>query len=568
MRKVKYIILVLLVLITTDVYAASASISTSKSSVYVGDTFTVNAVVRSAASWNVHVTPSGPVSGCTIHAADSSSMAINVDNTFSATCTATGAGTITLTLSGDASDESDDRATPVSGSTSVRVTTRPAPSSNTNTNTNTNTNSNTSYRPSTNTYTPSNNITNNTSPLDPGDNKSTNTKLKSITIDNQKVEKIDENNYKVTVNNNIETIVIKAEAEDSKSTIEGAGKKELNVGENAIQIIVTSESGAQNVYNLIVTRKDAFYIEDLNSLLSDTTISAKSLVIKKDTKLSLEDLNSIADSGKLVYLNYIDEAKKPIYTWILDGTSITYAKEFLTTVEYGSANNKNVLKAANYASGINILFGKNIPENARFKIYLKDAFSKGEKPNLYFYNESTKKMQLIDSDIDTEEDYIEIDNPKTGYYFISLSKINNVEAKQVVEKVDYYLISTVILLVILASFVVFHFVRESKKSRKIKELEEEIDELEEEITPEAKEEQFEAVSAPETQLDTLAQETEEPQIEVADPQDEITINKDENISDVTNEEFNTMFENNIDNNTAQDEMPALNIDEVKPANKE
>ena len=28
------------------------------------------------------------------------------------------------------------------------------------------------------------------------------------------------------------------------------------------------------------------------------------------------------------------------------------------------------------------------------------------------------------------------------------------------------------------------------------------------------------------------------------------------------------FENNIDNNTAQDEMPALNIDEVKPANKE
>ena len=177
-------------------------------------------------------------------------------------------------------------------------------------------------------------------------------------------------------------------------------------------------------------------------------------------------------------------------------------------------------------------------------------------------------MQLIDSDIDIEEDYIEIDNPKTGYYFISLSKINNVEAKQVVEKVDYYLISTVILLVILASFVVFHFVRESKKSRKIKELEEEIDELEEEITPEANEEQFEAVPAPETQLDTLAQETEEPQVEVADPQDEITINKDENISDVTNEEFNTMFENNIDNNTAQDEMPALNIDEVKPANKE
>ena len=77
MKRIRIIFILLLVAVIfifkTNVYAASCSLSVSSTSVYVGDTFTVTAKVNAAAAWNVHVTASGPVSGCVINQADASS---------------------------------------------------------------------------------------------------------------------------------------------------------------------------------------------------------------------------------------------------------------------------------------------------------------------------------------------------------------------------------------------------------------------------------------------------------------------------------------------------------------
>ena len=267
MKKVKYLIISLISIFAfnINVFAASGSLSVSSSSVYVGDKFTVKVNVSSAAAWNVHVSASGPVSGCSINQADATADARDTNKTFSATCTAKGTGTITITLSGDVTSASDGNAVNVSGSRSVTVSNRPTPPSNNNNNNNNNNN------------TPSNNNNNNQTT----DNRSKNNNIKELSIEGYDLTKVDNNNYTLSVPNDVTSINIKATAEDSKSKVTGAGRHDINVGENNIEVIVTAENGSQNKINIKVTRKDGYYLEDLDAVLKNNKIDDINITINK-----------------------------------------------------------------------------------------------------------------------------------------------------------------------------------------------------------------------------------------------------------------------------------------------
>ena len=126
MKKLKFLFVALisLFIFKCNVLAASGTMSVSKESVYVGDTFTVTVNASSVAAWNIHVTADGPVSDCLINQADATADAKDTNKEFSATCTATGAGTITLTLSGDVTSASDNNAVDLASTKTVTVTTK------------------------------------------------------------------------------------------------------------------------------------------------------------------------------------------------------------------------------------------------------------------------------------------------------------------------------------------------------------------------------------------------------------------------------------------------------------
>ena len=124
------IILTLILIATIDVYAASGSLSVSSSSVNSGDSFKAIVNVSGAASWNVHVSASGPVSGCSINEAGDTGDESNQNKTFEANCTATGEGTITISLSGDVSEalpNHDIINSSISGTKTVTVTKKQGP---------------------------------------------------------------------------------------------------------------------------------------------------------------------------------------------------------------------------------------------------------------------------------------------------------------------------------------------------------------------------------------------------------------------------------------------------------
>ena len=101
--------------------------------------------------------------------------------------------------------------------------------------------------------------------------KDTDTSLKSIGVTGYDIVKVDNNNYTLTVENNVTNVEVTATAASSVAIVTGAGKKTLNVGENVIKVIVTSQSGSVSTYNVKVTRKAS----------SDATL--KSLTVSSGT---------------------------------------------------------------------------------------------------------------------------------------------------------------------------------------------------------------------------------------------------------------------------------------------
>ena len=246
MKKIQYLVITLLLticLLPVSVLAAgSISVSTKSITVKKGSKATFKISANNSAG-RVEITSSNPE----VASVSTSSLFLDMQSG-SITVTGNSAGTATITvLAKDVTTYDDEE---LNGKTYTIKVTVTNPVSNTNTNKPTNTNIN--------------------KPTNSNNNLSKNNSLKEIAIDGYTLEKKDSTHYTLTVANNVTNINIKATAEDAKASIRGIGKKDLKVGDNHFEVVVTSESGAQNKIDVKVTRKEDFSLEDLDSLLEDS----------------------------------------------------------------------------------------------------------------------------------------------------------------------------------------------------------------------------------------------------------------------------------------------------------
>ena len=418
MKKVKFLLVSLISIFAfnINVFATSGSLGVSSSSVYVGDSFTVTANVSSAAAWNIHVSASGPVSGCSINQADATADAMDTNKTFSATCTATGTGTITITLSGDVTSASNGNAVNVSGSRSVSVSNRPTPPSNNNNN-----NNNNIPRNNNNNHSNNNNSNNNQAT----DNRSKNNNIKELSVEGYDLTKVDNNNYTLSVPNDVTSINIKATAEDSKSKVTGAGSHDINVGENNIEVVVTAENGSQNKITIKVTRKDGYYLEDLDTVLKNNKIADINITIKFDTKITAQDLEKIKSSGKTVKFNYYNDDKSLVYSWIVDGSKLKNTSDLFTTILNDSDNKKDILRLSNYADGlfVGLKQTSNLPSGTKIKLFIGNKYKDNDLVNVYAYVKNNDKLELVKSKLKVENGYVEFDVTYDSDYFVTMSTI-------------------------------------------------------------------------------------------------------------------------------------------------
>ena len=417
MKKLKIflLLLVLLCISKTNVYAASGSLSTSAGTVYVGDSFTVSVNVFSAAAWNVHTSVSGPVTGCIINQADATADAMDTNKTFNATCTATSEGTITIRLNGDVTSAVDGNAVALYGSRNVSVISRPAPSNQNNNNNGQNNNNNNK-----NSNNQNNNNQNNKSSKDE-ENKSTNTNIKEISVYNYKLEKQDNNNYSLILSNDIKEINVKAVAEDNKSIITGTGKHNIKIGENIIELLVKSESGNTNKIIIKVTRKDKLYLDDLERILKENKVKEINISINKDTKILKKDLEKIKKSKKIVNFNYVKDNID--YSWIINGKKLNKLEDLDTTINFDTNNKKKILTLSNYADGIfvNLKQNNSNMKGITLKVYVGNKYEKDDSINIYSYNND--KLSVLLKKIKMKDGYIEFKTDNRGLFEYSLQSV-------------------------------------------------------------------------------------------------------------------------------------------------
>ena len=297
-------------------------------------------------------------------------------------------------------------------------------------------------------------------------NKSTNNNLKEIKVDGYNLTKIDNNNYTLSVSNDVTSINVNAISEDDKSKITGNGKQDLNVGENNIELIITSESGSENKINIKVTRKDGYYLDDLDTLLNNK--DDINIIIKTDTKLSSQDLTEIKNSKKVVKLNYFDDNKKLIYSWILDGAKINDFDELLTTIKFESNNSKKIYEVSNYADGLYINLSNKgvIPKGTKIKLFVENKYKDGSNLYVYHYNNIDSKLNKVSKTLKVKDGYIEFDVNDSLDYFITMSKIDNVNNKSnshnPTVKVLFIIIIFMSILLVLVSSIIIYILKRNK----------------------------------------------------------------------------------------------------------
>ena len=231
-KKIKVLsILILTVLFIiickSNVKAASASISVSKTSITLGETVTITTTINGA-SWDISL--SGAISPSY---ADTTDDAENGTKTYTASFTPSSTGSYTIKLSGNVTDSNDNRA-----SVSDQVTINVSQGS-----------SSSSSGSSSSTGSTSNNST--------SSEKSNNANLSNLGIRPNDFTgfKPGTTTYNVTVPEDVESVEVYATAADSKATISGTGTKTLQKGANTLSVVVTAEDGTTKTYTINVTRE-------------------------------------------------------------------------------------------------------------------------------------------------------------------------------------------------------------------------------------------------------------------------------------------------------------------------
>ncbi len=215
MKRIKLIISILATLIllgfihSYQVYAASASLSAGNTSVNVGQSVTLTITIKGA-SWGVNL--SGAVSG---GYSDTTDDAEDDTKIYTTTFTPTEEGTYKINLSGTVTGAADSKATSVNDSVTI-----------------------TAKNPSSSSAVSSN----------------ANLKNLGITPNDFKGFKANTTTYNVTVPYDVEAVTVYAQAQDSKASVSGTGKKKLKEGSNSLQVVVTAEDGNKKTYTINVVR--------------------------------------------------------------------------------------------------------------------------------------------------------------------------------------------------------------------------------------------------------------------------------------------------------------------------
>lgn len=300
----------------------------------------------------------------------------------------------------------------------------------------------------------------NPTPSGPADTRSTNTKLSKLTVNGNNLSNVN-NVFTIEVGNYVEKVDIAAVAADSKAKVTGTGSKDIKVGENNFNVVVTAERGNSTTYTVKVIRKEFNTLSDLDEVLK-LGKDAEVQFSDKD-KISRDILDKIiSNKRKITLTKYDSEKKKTLYSFILDGNNIKASGEFNPNISLVVENN-TMEEAVNYAAGLYLDFSNcgSIPKGIILKYFVGDIYSDNDKLNLYSYDGS--KVVHLKENIEVVDGYVSFNVEDAITHLISKTNVVNAEVKK--EGIDIWMITTIALGVLVFILLIALIAKKPKKEK-------------------------------------------------------------------------------------------------------
>ena len=277
--------------------------------------------------------------------------------------------------------------------------------------------------------------------------------------------------YNIEIENYINSLDIDAKANMSTSKVNIEGNKDLKVGDNTINVIVTSEDGTKKTYKINVKRKDEVVettIDKINEVIDGTTKDTVKIKIIDNLKISKDIIDKINSSKKNIIINKYDN-DMIVYSWNFKSGNMNFKKEFDSNISFSDKDLESLRKKNNYSEMYKVIFGYNGDiSDSIIKLNVSGKFNNNDKVNIYKYDKESNSFILIKNDIVVKDDMIEFNINKAEDLILSKSKLDNKSINEFCSSIkkpfNYFIIISIVELLII--FVLIYYFLFYKKIRK------------------------------------------------------------------------------------------------------
>ena len=272
--------------------------------------------------------------------------------------------------------------------------------------------------------------------------------------------------YSLSVENNISSVKITANAQDSKSKVEIEGNiNDLQIGDNNIKVIVTAENGDRKTYKIVIKRKEegpTTTLGELIKVIDSTTAKQVNVDIKdENTIITSEMISTIKKNSKNITVNYY-KGDTVIYKWELNGNNFGDISSMDLGISFDTKNKDKIASLTNYADNLylNFAYSGELPSETYVSVNVSDKYSDGSIVNLYYYDEESGEITLVSNNLEVKNGYLKFNIKHCSEYILSMSNFMEEENGFSIYQIMCYILG--VMVIGLGGKVIYDLIRERK----------------------------------------------------------------------------------------------------------
>lgn len=166
------------------------------------------------------------------------------------------------------------------------------------------------------------------------------------------------------------------------------------------------------------------------------------------------DIEKIID-GNEVIVRLKKKGEKTYYSWSFDKNKVgDYINlDFEINLESEKKDEIDLVAGDGNITYLSFKHHGTLPSKAKITIYLGNRYSNNEKLYLYYYNEDTKKSEIIDKNVRIVDGYVEFTIDHCSEYFLTNTIVNDGTSGP--KNINYVIIIMISIVVILVGATIF-----------------------------------------------------------------------------------------------------------------